>query len=91
MKRVVQTVETEGDGLESLLDENVILLCVNYFYAGKLVGVNDKDVILENPHIIYETGEWTASTFKVMKKLPVDEWRVRTEAIESYGLAPQLK
>lgn len=91
MKRVVQTVEVEGEGLEALLDENVQLWCLNYIYAGKLVGVNKDDIVLENAHVVYETGELSAKTFKNSQRLGTNEWRIRVSAIESYGLAPQLK
>ena len=44
MKKLVNVVEVEGEGLVSLLGENVILFCMNYFYAGKLAGVNSDTV-----------------------------------------------
>ena len=91
MKKLVQTIEVENQGLEALLGEDVMLLCLNYIYAGKLVGVNDKDVLLENAHIVYETGAFSDSKFKDAQKLPSDEWRVKTTTIESYGVITQLK
>lgn len=84
MKKLVNVVEVEGEGLAALLGEKVILLCMNYFYAGKLVGVNDKFVQLEDAMIVYETGELTAKTFKDAQKLPAT-WYVQTQSIESYG------
>lgn len=85
MKRIVTVTETEGDGLEALLDKDVTLWCINYIYAGKLVGVNEYDVILANPTVVYETGELTTKGFKDAQPLPAEEWRVRVAAIESYG------
>lgn len=84
MKKLVNVVEVEGEGLAALLGEKVILLCMNYFYAGKLVGVNDKFVQLEDAMIVYETGELTAKTFKDAQKLP-SVWYVQASSIESYG------
>ena len=52
-------VEVSDEGLEGLIGERVTLLCVNYFYTGDLVGVNDTCVLLENPAIVYETGDWS--------------------------------
>ena len=46
MKKLVNVVEVDGEGLVSLLGENVILFCMNYFYAGKLAGVNSDTVKL---------------------------------------------
>jgi len=85
MKRIIET--TENQGLDGLLGENVLLLCANYFYTGKLVGVNDTCVELENPSIVYETGPWTESTFKDIQRLHVTTFFVQRGAIESFGLS----
>ena len=69
MKRVVQVQEIEGEGLEALMGEQVILFCVNYFYAGKLVGVNDKFVLLEDGGIVYETGAFSSPSWKDFQKI----------------------
>ena len=42
----------------------VLLLCLNYFYAGKLTGVNRTCVLLEDAAIVYETGEWGQPSWK---------------------------
>ena len=47
MKKIV---EVSGEGLEGLMGEQVTLFCMNYFYTGKLTGVNDNDVQLQNPN-----------------------------------------
>ena len=83
MKRIVE--ETEIAGLEALLGEQVLLMCANYFYTGKLVGVNTSCVELSKPSIVYQTGEWTDKTYKDAQKLHVETWYVSTSAIESYG------
>lgn len=82
MKRLVE--EVQGEGLESLLGERVTLLCINYFYTGKLVGVNETCVLLENPAIVYETGEWTDGKYRDEQALPGTLY-VQTAAIESFG------
>ena len=56
MKKLVEQVD--GEGLEGLLGEEVLLLCANYFYTGKLTGVNKTCVLLTDPSIVYETGDW---------------------------------
>lgn len=83
MKKLVEVGEELG--LESLLGEKVLLMCANYFYAGKLAVVNDTFVLLEEPSIVYETGAFTDSVYKDAQRLPSDEWFVLTSAIESYG------
>jgi len=82
MRKIVEQVE--GEGLQSLLGENVVLWCANYIYAGKLAGVNDSDVLLHDASVVYETGELCASAWKDAQKLP-GPWYVRTASIESYG------
>lgn len=83
MKKLVNVTEVEGEGLTALLGENVLLFCMNYFYAGKLIGVNTEDVLLEKAQIVYETGELTARTFKDAQALPGPTY-VRIHAIEAY-------
>lgn len=85
MKKIVTVTEVEGQGLEALLGQKVTLFCMNYIYAGVLVGVNEADVLLEDAHVVYETGEFTAGKFKDAQRV-ASEWRVRTAAIESYGV-----
>jgi len=76
--------QVDGEGLESLLGEHVTLWCECYIYAGKLIGVNTHDVLLEDAKIVYETGPLTEPGFKDAQALP-GPWYVRTAKIESYG------
>jgi hypothetical protein len=85
MKKIVEV--TDASGLEALLGENVLLLCSAYFYTGKLVVVNESFVQLENPSIVYETGEWKNKGFTDAQKLHADIWYVQRSAIESFGVA----
>lgn len=84
MKKIVQ--EVEGEGLVALLGQNVVLLCLNYIYAGKLIGVNDSCVLLDDPNIVYETGEWAAKAWKDAQPMPAQLY-VQTSAIEAFGLS----
>ena len=83
MKRLVE--QSDKDGLEKLLGEKVMLICAGYFYAGKLIGVNDRDVVLSEPKIVFNTGDWSAEKNEYEEKIPADEWFIKTESIESYG------
>lgn len=82
MKKFIEEVSCEG--LELLMGEVVTLFCARYIYTGKLVGVNDKYVKLENAGIVYETGCFTDTKWQDMQKLPND-WYVELHAIESFG------
>lgn len=84
MKKIV--TEVEGEGLMKLLGSNVCLCCLNYIYAGKLVGVNNDCVLLEDAQIVYETGPWGEKKWKDAQALP-GPWYVAIGAIESYGLS----
>ena len=84
MQVLVETKELEG--LESLIGQVVTLFCINYFYTGKLVGVNETCVKLEDPKIVYETGPFTESNWKDAQALPQKHWYVQKQAIESFGL-----
>ena len=84
MKRLI--TETEDDGFSPLMGEVVTLLCANYFYTGKLIRANSDFVELEDPAIVYETGEWTAKAYKDVQALGCKTLRVRVAAIESYGI-----
>lgn len=83
MKRLVE--EIEDDGFTPFLGQRITLLCANYFYTGKLTAVNKDFVELADAAIIYETGDWSAKTWKDAQTLP-GPVRVRTAFIESYGV-----
>lgn len=87
MKKVVSVTEVDGEGLEALLGEKVLLMCANYFYTGKLVGVNAQYVMLKDPAIVYETGEWSANTYANVQPLHAKTFYVMTSAIEAFGVS----
>lgn len=77
--------EVEGEGLESLIGQNITLFCGVYIYAGKLVGVNDVCVKLDAAKIVYETGELSSGGWKDAQPLPAS-WYVTRGSIESFGI-----
>ena len=86
MKKLVE--EVSGEGLESLIGEHVLIWCMNYNYSGKLIGVNEKDILLAVPSIVYETGELNTEGFKDAQPLPNDQY-IRIDSTESYGVWAQ--
>lgn len=82
MKKLVEQVD--GEGLEALLGENVLLMCANYFYHGKLVGLNETCVLLDGTKIVYDTGSWSAKEWQFAEELP-GAWYVQIGFIESFG------
>lgn len=87
MKKLVEVTEVNGEGFEALMGEQVLLLCANYFYTGKLIGVNENVVCLENPSIVYETGAWTDKGYADAQKLHLKVLYIQTQMIEAFGLS----
>ena len=83
MKKIVE--EVSGEGLFKLLGERVTLFCLNYIYTGKLVGVNETCVLLDDAAIVYETGKLDTKSWQDVQPLP-KQWYVQTSAIESFGI-----
>ena len=84
MKRLVTEVENEG--FEKLMGETVTLLCMNYFYNGRLVGVNETCILISDPKLIYETGSWTDSDWKDAQDMGIAELYIQKASIESFGV-----
>ena len=83
MKKLIEIVD--GEGLEKLIGQRITVFCSNYIYTGNLVGVNQDDILLENPGIVYETGPFDEKKWKDMQSLP-SPWYIRVTSIESYGV-----
>ena len=81
MKKLVEEVQDEG--LVKLMGERVTFYCVNFIYTGKLVGVNDKYVLLTDAYIVYETGPHGEKNWKDAQRLPHDLY-VQLSAVESF-------
>jgi hypothetical protein len=89
MRKLVQ--EVAGEGLDALLGENVTLLCANYFYTGKLIGVNETCILLENASVVFDTGSFSDPKWKNVEALGTKNWYVQKSAIESFGVLPKSK
>ena len=83
MKKLVKVEEVAGEGLLGLLGERVTLFCMNYFYTGELVGVNDDFCKLDDASIVYETGKFDSPEWKDAQRLP-NSCYVMKSAIESF-------
>lgn len=85
MKVMQEIVEVSGEGLEGLIGKEITVFCANYIYIGKLVGVNTKDIKLENAAIVYETGPLNGNHRKDAQSFGSKYQYIRTNSIESYG------
>lgn len=84
MKKLVSVTEVDGEGMIALLGEKVMVICMNWTYAGVLVGVNDTCIVLDDGLLVYDDGGPSAKTFADAQPLPA-QWYIQTSAIESFG------
>ncbi len=86
MKKLVSVVETNETAFESLMGEQVTIFSLNYIYHGELVGVNDVNILLKNPKIVYETGKFSEKGFKDAQSLECADFFIQINTIESFGV-----
>ena len=87
MKKLYTIEEIAGEGLMALIGVRVLLMCQNYFYTGKLISVNDSCVKLEDPAIVYQTGDWSAEKYADEQFMHCKTFYIQTHAIEGFGVA----
>lgn len=71
MKRLApaaEVIEVPNDGAVSLLGQYIEVRCGNYHYAGKLTGVNDKCIELEEAHTIFNSGPYSTEKYEDAQK-----------------------
>lgn len=85
MKQVVTVTEVDGEGFDGMLGERVTVWCLNYIYAGKLVGVSDKYLKLQDASIVYETGNLTTKGYSTSEKF-INPVYIMQSCIESFTL-----
>ena len=83
MKKLVEQVD--GEGFEALMGEVITVFCLNYIYTGKLIGVNDTCILLDDPKIVYETGSFNEKGWKDAQSLP-NQMYIQTGCVESFGI-----
>jgi hypothetical protein len=86
MKKLINVVEANESAFESLMGEQITVFSLNYIYHGKLIGVNDVNLLLENPKIVYETGKFSDKGFKDAQSLECNEFFIQIATIESFGV-----
>lgn len=80
-------------GLEAHMQQPIMLMCSAYIYYGRLIGLGLDHAVIENAHIVYETGEWTETPeWRDHQALPNQrEWAIGRYAIESFAVIPPTK
>lgn len=84
MKKIVNVVEIENEGLMALIGKTVTFFCMNYIYTGILSGVNETCVLLDSPKIVYETGPFNTKEWKDAQSLPSSIY-LQISAFEAFG------
>ena len=84
MKKLMQIAEVEGEGLVALLGKIVMIETLNFNYTGTLGGVNDDDLLLDEPSTVFETGAYTLKTWADAQRLPTKQLGIRLSAVISY-------
>lgn len=84
LPEVTSVIEVPNQGLISLLGKRVTFYCLNYIYTGTLTGVNEYEVELTDPAIVYETGPYTDKKWKDAQPLP-NKFFVVKSSVEGYG------
>lgn len=87
MKKVI--IEDNTEGLMKLLGEMVTLYCASFIYAGRLTGLNDECVLLDEAKIVYDTGDHSSPSWATAEKMPNGSWYVMKSKIESFGIFKQ--
>ncbi len=83
--KVIKSIEIDNEeGFMALIGKRITCFCAVYIYTGDLIGVNDTCIKLENPAIVYETGEFTNKDWKDAQSLPNCLY-LKTDMIESFG------
>jgi hypothetical protein len=77
--------EREKEGLAAFLGRDVAIYCMNYIYAGKMVGLNETTVKLAEAHIVFESGAFHEPGWKDAQALPGEYHYVQVASIESFG------
>jgi hypothetical protein len=72
--------------MDEVIGKRVLVMCLNYFYEGKLEEVTGNFIRLSDAGIVYETGPWSADRYEDIQKTEGDHC-VMTQAIESFCLS----
>lgn len=86
MKMVpAKVVEVDQEGFLALMGQQVEIMCNVYIYTGKLVGVNDTCIKLEDAALVFETGAFTDLKYKDAQRFPEKVRYIQVHLIESFG------
>tara|TARA_Y100000296_G_C5025984_1_gene182282 strand:- start:12 stop:323 length:312 start_codon:yes stop_codon:yes gene_type:complete len=76
-------IESDEGPYDALLGKYCLIMCLNYIYAGIVSGVNSSVLLLKDPELVYQTGDWEGTSWEDSQKLPTDECRIGLGHIEN--------
>lgn len=84
MKKIID------NDLENIIDSYmggvVTIFACRYIYTGKLIKIDEKNLVLENCKIVYETGDFADNKWIDAQSLGTKEWAIALQSIESFGI-----
>lgn len=60
-----------------------VALGVNYIYCGTLEDVTPDRIVMADPSIVYETGNWSDAQWKDAQRLPTNRVHIERSGVES--------
>lgn len=81
-----EVIDVPNEGLVALIGRSVLVMCANFYYQGKLEGVNKDCIKLSGTKIILETGKLGAQKWDKSAPSPNEDGihYVMKDAIESF-------
>lgn len=88
---VAQRIEKPASevGYAALVGQKVLIVTTTYIYYGTLETVNCDTLTLSNPHLVYETGNFSSKKFTDAQSLCASTWTISIGHIESAGTTTQ--
>ena len=84
-----QQPEKSNDlNIDDLTGKQVTFFCMNYIYHGEVISSDKGRICLKNAKIVYETGKFENVGFKNAQDLCCNEYFIKKETIESFGILP---
>ena len=81
MKKVF---EVSDEGLNYFLGKRIFIVAQSYFYVGKLTGINETCVLLEDSKFVLESGSFEEKGLAIAEKIPGGKCYVMIRNIECF-------
>lgn len=73
-----------NEGFVSLIGKTVFVETLNFNYTGTLEGVNDTQILLTSPKLVFDTGDFKNKDWTDAQALPTKALYIRLSAVQSY-------